>query len=152
MQTKSHYKHTVLAITNRLNDVRFVGQMLFLVIVLLISWSGVKVIQTNYGLQKQISVLKQQNKLQQLQNENLSLQNQYYNSNQYLELSARQNFGLAAPGEKEIIVPRQVALSYTVNLPSITEIAVLSKSKQPVYQADFESWVNFFLHRPDSDN
>ncbi len=110
MKIKSYYKHMVLAIVNRLNDVRFVGQLLFLVIVLLISWSGVKVIQTNYSLQKQISVLKQQNKLQQLQNENLALQNQYYNSNQYLELSARQNFGLAAPGEKEIIVPRQVAL------------------------------------------
>src|ERR1700677_3454734 len=116
MQTKSYYKHTILAIVNRLNDVRFVGQMLFLVIVLLISWSGVKVIQTNYSLQKQISVLKQQNNLQKLQNENLALQNQYYNSNQYLELSARQNFGLAAQGEKEIVVPRQVALSYTTNL------------------------------------
>jgi cell division protein FtsB len=151
MQTKSYYKNTVLAIVNRLNDVRFVGQMLFLVIVLLVSWSGVKVIQTNYGLQKQISVLKQQSELQKLQNENLALQNQYYNSNQYLELSARQNFGLAAPGEKEIIVPQQVALAYTVNLPSSTN-ANIAKSKPPVYQSNFESWVNFFLHRPNSSD
>jgi predicted PurR-regulated permease PerM len=126
--------------------------MLFLVIVLLISWSGVKVIQTNYGLQKQISTLKQQNELQKLQNENLSLQNQYYNSNQYLELSARENFGLALPGEKEIIVPRQVALTYTVNLPALTSISISAKAKQPTYQSNFESWVNFFLHRPNSNN
>jgi cell division protein FtsB len=152
MQIKSYYKHTVLAIVNRLNDVRFVGQMLFLVIVLLISWSGVKVIQTNYSLQKQISVLKQQNSLQKLQDENLALQNQYYNSNQYLELSARQNFGLAAPGEKEVIVPRQVAFNYTVNLPSLTSATISPKSKQPAYQSNFESWVNFFLHRPNSNN
>lgn len=148
MQTKSHYKHTIVGIFNKLNDVRFIGQMLFLVIVLLISWSGVKVIQTNYGLQKQITALKQQNELQELQNKNLALQNQYYNSNQYLELSARQNFGLGAPGEKEIIVPAQVALSYTVNLPSQTSSADAAKAKQPVYQRDFESWVDFFLHRP----
>jgi cell division protein FtsB len=150
MKTKSYYKHTVLAIVNRLNDVRFVGQLLFLVIVLLISWSGVKVIQTNYSLQKQISVLKQQNELQKLQNENLALQNQYYNSNQYLDLSARQNFSLAAPGEKEIIVPSQVALAYTVNLPATSNTPAPLKSKQPTYQSNFESWVNFFLHRSDS--
>ncbi|HVA10751.1 MAG TPA: septum formation initiator family protein [Candidatus Dormibacteraeota bacterium] len=152
MQTKSHYKQTVLAIVNRLNDIRFVGQMLFLIIVLLVSWSGVKVIQANYGLQKQISVLKQQNKVQQLQNENLALQNQYYNSNQYLGLSARENFGLAAPGEKEIIVPRQVALNYTVNLPSISTTTVVPKAYQPAYQSNFESWVNFFLHRQSNNN
>jgi hypothetical protein len=120
--------------------------------VLLISWSGVKVIQTNYGLQKQISVLKQQNELQQLQNKNLALQNQYYNSNQYLELSARENFSLAASGEKEIIVPQSVALSYTVNLPTTAITTISSKSKQPTYQRNFESWVNFFLHRPNSNS
>lgn len=151
MQTKNRLKQSALSIVNRLNDVRFVGQMLFLIIVLLISWSGVKVIQTNYGLQKQITALKQQNELQKLQNENLALQNQYYNSNQYLELSARENFGLAAPGEKEIIVPKQVALSYTVNLPSLNTDS-LAKAKQPSYQSNFESWVDFFLHRPYSND
>lgn len=133
----------------RLGDVRFAGQVVFVVIVLLISWSGVKSIQTNYGLQKQISALKQRNALQKLQNDNLVLQNEYYNSNQYLELAARQNFGLAAPGEKEILVPKDVALVYTVDLPS------LSKPKpkpKPVYQRNFESWVNFFLHRPNDGN
>ncbi len=76
-------------------------------LVLLISWSGIKAIQTNYGLQKQISGLKQQNAVIRLQNENLALKNQYYNSDQYLELSARQNFGLAVPGEKEINRPQK---------------------------------------------
>jgi len=150
MQIKS-YKKTAISFANRLNDVRFVGQMIFLVIVLLISWSGVKVIQTNYGLQKQISVLKQQNSLQQLQNENLALQNQYYSSNQYLDISARQNFSLAAPGEKEIIVPQQVALSYITNLPQPTITSTIAPSKQPAYQRNFQSWVNFFLHRPNND-
>jgi Septum formation initiator len=121
------------------------------VIVLLISWSGVKSIQANYGLQKQITALQQQNELQKLQNDNLALQNQYYNSNQYLELSARQNFGLAAPGETEIIVPASVAMAYTVNLPSTVKPDA-AKAKQPAYQRDFQSWVDFFLHRPGSGN
>ena len=132
----------------RLRDVKFAGLMLFVVIVLLISWSGVKAIQGNYTLQKQISTLQQQNTVQQLKNNNLQLENQYFNTDQYLELSARQNFGLAAPGEQEIIVPQSVALAHTVNLPSTDKTADKPSAKQPTYQRNFEAWVNFFLHRP----
>lgn len=134
----------------RLTDVGFLGQVLFVILVLLISWSGIKTIQTNYGLQKQITALNQKNSLQKLENENLKLKNEYYNSNQYLELAARQNFGLAMAGEKVVIVPEKVALLYTVNLPSTKPIE--AKDKQPAYQRNFEAWVNFFLHRQNTQN
>lgn len=140
------YEKKLKTFIDRLGDPRFVGQLVFVAIVLMISWSGIKTIQTNYDLQKQISGLKQQNSVQQLQNTNLSLQNNYFNSDQYLELSARQNFGLAKPGEQEIIVPASVALSYTVTPPNgLGESS--SEGQQPVYQKNFESWTNFFLHR-----
>ena len=145
------YTDKFLFYLQRLGDIRFAGQVIFVVIVLLISWSGVKSIQTNYGLQKQISALKQQNALQKLQNDNLALQNQYFNSNQYLELSARQSFGLAASGETEVVVPASVALAYTVNLPSAPKPDA-AKAKQPAYQRNFQSWVDFFLHRQGSGN
>lgn len=145
MQEKiKHYKELAWFYIHRLNDMRFVGQVLFGVLVLLVSWSGVKAIQTNYNLQKQISALQQQNTVQQLANDNLKLQNQYYNTNQYLELSARQNFSLAAPGEKEILVPKSVALANTVNLPSPTSDS--SASNLPK-QHNFQAWLDFFLHR-----
>jgi cell division protein FtsB len=151
MQIKRKEKTALLDVVNRLNDVRFVGQVIFVVVVLLLSWSGVKVIQTNYSLQKQIAILNQQNNLQNLKNNNLALQNQYYNSDQYLELSARQNFGLATQGEKELIVPQQVALGYTVDVKSINTTSSVQVSKQPKYQKNIESWVNFFLHRPNTN-
>ena len=145
MQIKNHLEKSSQLI-QRLSDVRFAGQVVFVILVLLISWSGVKSIQTNYQLQKQISGLRQQNAVQQLQNNNLALQNEYYNSNQYLELSARQNFGLAAPGEKEIVVPENVALAYTTKIPdSNTESKTTNEA--PIYQRNFRSWVDFFLHR-----
>ena len=130
----------------RLRDVRVTGQLLFVVIVLLVSWSGVKSIDTNYTLQKQISQLQQQNTVQQLKNNNQKLQNDYYNSDHYLELSARQNFGLAAPDETELIVPKDVALSYTTPLP------VLATPKDtninaPFYERNIQAWIDFFLHR-----
>ena len=130
----------------KLGDIRFMGQIVFAIIVLLITWSGIKSIQTNYGLQKQISALKQQNSLQQLQNDNLELQNKYFDSNQYLELAARQDFALAAPGEKEIIVPESIALAYTTNLPTVAKPETAA-SKTPAYQKNIQEWVNFFLHR-----
>src|SRR5947209_4249769 len=110
MDTKTQYQQKAMLYVQRLSDIRFAGQMLFVIIVLLISWSGVKTIQSNYVLQKQISALKQQTDVQKLENNNLGLQNQYLKTNQYLELSARQNFGLANPGEKEVVVPESVAL------------------------------------------
>ena len=132
----------------RFQDVRFVGLMIFLVIALLISWSGVKIIDTNYGLQKQISQLSQQNQVQQLANTNLALQNQYYATPQYLDIAARQNFGLAAPGETELIVPQSVALAHTVALANQTQTQrAVTHAKQPAYQQHLQAWIDFFLHR-----
>src|ERR1700680_1657760 len=94
------YQKTFSKQIARFGDIRFTGQIVFVVIVLLISWSGVRAIQSNYNLQQQASKLQQQNKLSDLQNQTIALQNEYYNSSQYLELSARQNYGLAQAGEK----------------------------------------------------
>jgi cell division protein FtsB len=150
MDIKNLPTEKVTDFARRLTDVGFLGQVLFVILVLLISWSGIKTIQTNYGLQKKITALNQQNSLQNLKNENLKLKNAYYNSDQYLELAARQNFGLAAAGEKEVIVPEKVALSYTVDLPQAKQIE--AKDKQPAYQRNFEAWVDFFLHRQTSQD
>jgi cell division protein FtsB len=139
------YKAKAQQQIDRFRDVRFSGQIVFIALTLLISWSGVKSIQTNYGLQKQVTALAQQNTIQKLENENLKLQNSYYNSNQYLELSSRQNFGLAAAGEKEILVPQKIALAYSINVP--TTVAKHVNDQQPITQHNFESWVDFFLHR-----
>ena len=129
----------------RLRDIRFAGQVVFVVIVLLISWSGVKAIQLNYKLQKQIATAKQENEVQQLQNNNLQLQNEYYNSSQYLELQARLNFGLANPGEKEILVPQSVAMYYA---PKISiQNAEPKRIAVPAFQQHINDWANFLLNR-----
>lgn len=136
---------TLRAYILSLRDIRNVGLLVFTVIVLLISWSGVKSIQTNYTLQKQISQLQQQNTVGQLQNQNLQLQNQYLGTDQYLEVTARQNLGLAAPGETELLVPKSVALKHTVPMPGAA--AASKVPKQPFWQRNFQAWVDFFLHR-----
>jgi len=108
----------------------------------------VKAIDTNFGLQKQISGLQQQNAVLQLSNSNAQLSNEYYNTPQYLELAARENLGLASPGETELIVPTDVALAHTVTLAQDTTTPKTEATAgQPAYVRHFQDWVDFFLHR-----
>ena len=134
-----------------LRDVRNVGLLAFTVIVLLISWSGVKSIQTNYGLQKQISQLQQEGQVQNLENADLALQNQYFTTSQYLEITARENFGLGEPGETELLISQSVALAHTVKQPGVDTVAS-AIPKQPTWQRNSEAWINFFLHRDSTTN
>lgn len=140
-------RERLLDIADRFRDVRFTGLMLFLLVVLLISWSGVKTIEANYQLQKQISTLKQEIAVQQLENNNLKLQNAYLESDQYLELTARQNLALGAAGETEVIIPKNVALAHTVTIPKQPTPQEVVKQTQPAYQRNLQAWLNFFLGR-----
>lgn len=142
------YQDKIEAYADQLHDVRVIGLLSFALMILLISWSGVKAIDTNYRLQKQISQLEQQNAVSQLSNNNLKLQNQYFNTDQYLELAARQNFGLARPGETLLTVPTSVALAHITDVKNPEDVQTTqTKAKQPAYQRHFQSWMNFFLHR-----
>lgn len=135
--------------TRQLLDIRNIGLYIFGVVVLAIAWSGAKTVQNNYDLQKKIATLKQQNAVLQLQNDNIALQNKYYETNQYLELSARQNLGLAAPGEKVLIVPQSVAMKYVD--PSLDQTKAPSSSappdNRPTYIKNLEAWRDFLLGR-----
>jgi cell division protein FtsB len=135
--------------TKQLFDVRNIGLYIFGVVVLAIAWSGAKTVQNNYQLQKQISTLQQQNTVLSLLGDNASLQNQFYKTDEYLELSARQNLGLAAPGEQVLVIPKTVALKY-VN-PSLIEDQS-GPTSQPInnqskYTKNLEDWRDFLLGR-----
>lgn len=145
------YRNAAQAYILSLRDVRNVGLLIFTIIVLLISWSGVKSIQTNYGLQKQIAQLQQENRVQSLQNANQALRNEYYGTDQYREVAARENLGLGQPGETELIVPQSVALAHTVKQPGASVITS-EVPKQPFWQRNFQAWIDFFLHRNTTAN
>ncbi|HYF96453.1 MAG TPA: septum formation initiator family protein [Patescibacteria group bacterium] len=128
-------------------DIRVIGLIAFGVVVILVAWSSLRVLQMNYELQKQETSLRQRNQLQKLENENLRLKNVYFESDEYLELSARRQFNKAAPGEKLYIIPESVAMSKTVELPK-TERAIQTEAAmdKPKYQQNLEAWRDFFFH------
>lgn len=134
---------------NQLKDVRVIGLIVFCVIALLVTWSGLGAIQTNFVLQKQIARLEQENRVKELENTNLKLKNQYYDTEQYLELQARRQFGKAAPGETMVLVPESVALAKTIELKKDVPEETLPAPEKPGYQQNFEAWMDFFFRRND---
>ncbi len=134
------------ALAAQFKDVRNLGLLAFLAIVLLVSWSGLKVIQTNYELEQQISKLQQEVDVGQLENNNLKLSNQYYNTDEFLELAARRQFGKAAPGETLLVVPKTVALAHTVDISGASASGQTPKIEQSRTRQNFQSWLDFFFH------
>jgi cell division protein FtsB len=139
------YQHKLPEVMHALQDLRTLGLLAFLVIALIITWSGAKIIETNYTLQRDIAALQQQNAVNKLENRNLELENQYYDTDEYLELEARKNFGLAAPGEKVIVVSKEAALRNTT--PEPAAIAPKKEEKRSKQQQNFDAWMDFLLHR-----
>lgn len=141
------HKNIIIEKFQALTDTRVLGLLGFGVIALLVTWSGIKAVQTNYELEKKISVSKQRNDVRQLENANLKLKNAYFESEQYLELAARRQFGKAAPGEKLYTVPESVALAKTVEpLPAPQTVTEQKESNKPKLQQNFDDWMDFLFN------
>lgn len=82
--------------------------VLAVVIVAVIIWvvSTIQVLNNNYTLQRQVDNANLDNQVMELENENLRLEQMCYQTDEYLELSARSLLGRAQPGEHLVILPR----------------------------------------------
>lgn len=131
----------------QITDPRNVGLYVFTVIVLAIAWSTVKAIEANYQLQRKINLLKQQDTVLKLENETTALKNKYYNTDEYLNLAARQNLGVAAPGEKVLTISNDVALKH-VDM-ALLEKTIIPKpvDKRSKVQRNLDDWKDFLLGR-----
>lgn len=130
-----------------LRDVRFLGLMTLGVLVLLTSWSGMHIIELNYGLQKEIAALEARNQVRRLENENLKLKNEYLKTDSYLELTARQQFGKGGKDEKLILVPKEISLSKAPILNLKPTHQTEEAENTPTYITNLRAWRDFFLHR-----
>jgi cell division protein FtsB len=140
--------------TQSVRDVRVLGLIGLGLLVLIASWSGVRVIETNYELQKRIASEQQKNEIQKLKNDNIKLQNDYYNSDTYLELTARRLYGKAAPGETLIIVPETVALANAPNILDTVEDQAQQElpDNRPQYRKNFDAWMDILFRQGRQSN
>lgn len=104
-------------------------------------WGSLTVMQRNYDLQRELDQEKQQLTLVQLQVANEQLQQTYYNSSEYQELSAREELGLAQPGENLLVLPTNSQAAINADKTATTPVAVA-----PVeHSNNLEQWFNFLF-------
>lgn len=101
-------------------------------------WSTVEAIQHNFTLQQQVDAMEQQIAVANLQNKTLQLQKAYYNSDQYLELSAREHLGVANPGEKVVILPPNT-------VQPVSNAAVQTAQDSITSKSNFAQWMYFLF-------
>jgi len=99
-------------------------------------WMTIVALNRNYDLEKQVQQGRLENEIQEIENENLKLQQIYYSTAEYMELSAREKLNKALPGEHLVILP-ETENSGVVD----TGVAVV----QPDTRSNFEKWLEFLL-------
>ena len=100
-------------------------------------WNTMLTLQKNFLLQQQVNTLEQEIMISQLEVDTLRLQQQYLQSPEYQELTAREKLGKAAPGESVINLPA---------LPPETETEQVSVVSTDQF-SNFQKWMRFFFGR-----
>ncbi len=102
-------------------------------------WGTVQAIQQNFVLQQQVDGIGQQIAYQDLENQTLQFENQYYSSREYLELSARSHLNKAAAGEKLLILPQNTAVDKNPAQQQAVTVTPISK------RSNFQQWIYFLF-------
>jgi cell division protein FtsL len=104
------------------------------------AWGSIGMMQRNYALHKEVDSKARQEKLVELETENLQYEQKYYQSSEYQELAVREHLGLANPGEKVLILPPN-------SLEAKNADAVVSRKVTQNVQppTNFQQWMNFLF-------
>lgn len=112
--------------------------VVFLILAASLTWNTVKVIQRNFELQQQVNKLVGEVELLKLQNQNTKYEIEYFKSDVYLELAAREKFQKARAGEK------------VINLPKDTTVELADTAQADTEEDDssnFDKWMSFLFNR-----
>ena len=105
------------------------------------AWGSVTVMQRNFALQKDSDEQQRQVELTELEVATLKYQQNYYKSDEYKDLAARMYLGLAAPGEKVLILPPNSEDAKSDGAPKVT----VNKPAAGAATSNLDQWVNFLI-------
>jgi hypothetical protein len=80
-------------------------------------------------------------KLAELQTQNLKYEQKYYQSGEYQELAIRQRLGYANPGEKVLVLPPNTLAAQNADA-ALTKKSTTTAT-EPI--SNFQQWVNFLF-------
>jgi hypothetical protein len=104
------------------------------------AWGSVEMMQRNFDLQKEIDNKSRQQRLVELQTQNLVYEQKYYKSSEYQELAVRARLGIARPGEKALILPPNSVTAKAADKLLIKKPAHVAESTD-----NFQQWMNFMF-------
>ncbi|MGE5312822.1 MAG: hypothetical protein ACM3MA_02335 [Acidobacteriota bacterium] len=128
-QLISRYRHIA--------TVQNAGLAAAVVIALSWVWGAVSTLQQNYQHQRQVDTNAQQIEIMKLQNKNYTYQQAYYNSSEFLELSARTHLMKAMPGETLVLLPDSSQI--------VDDVPKQQTTTQPAQRSNLEKWTQFFF-------
>ena len=99
------------------------------------AWGSVQAMERNYTLQKAVDYKQRELSLAKLEKDKLKYEQNYYNSDEYKELSAREKLGLVTPGEKVLVLPPNTVPPDEQHKQTFTP--------QAVEQSNMQQWLNF---------
>ncbi|MGD8373257.1 MAG: hypothetical protein PVI21_00140 [Candidatus Woesebacteria bacterium] len=100
-------------------------------------WGSVEAIGRNFALQQQVDTLSQEVEYYSLQNETLEFQQKYYQTNEFLELSARERLNKASDGEKVLVLQK--------NTVSAKEEGAQATPTDTEQRSNIEQWLYFLF-------
>ena len=104
------------------------------------AWGSVSMMQRNYQLQRKVDDKQRELTLTELEVQTLEFQKRYYSSAEYQELSARENLGLANPGEKVLNLPPNTQWAEDYG-KTPAQVAAAPR----VQPSNVEQWIDFLL-------
>ena len=120
-----------------------VAMAVFTVLGVSMVWNTAGAIHRNYELQQQVNELEAEIALLEVENQNLIYSIEYYNTDTFLELEAREKFNKAKPGEKLALIPKDLTIKTETN--STPDQA----REQAQFKSNFSAWMEFLFGKID---
>lgn len=102
-------------------------------------WGSLDGMQRNFALQREVDLKQRQLQLAELEKESLELQQNYYKTDEYQEIAARESLGLVMPGERVLILPPNSEAAKQPDAPKGQAVRAQEQS------SNLEQWLNFLF-------
>ncbi|MGB4762443.1 MAG: hypothetical protein WBP12_03770 [Candidatus Saccharimonas sp.] len=107
------------------------------------AWGSVSMIQTNFNAQKSLEDQRRQLELTQLEVDTLQYQQNYYKTDEYKDLAARKDLGLASPGEDVLLLPPNTQAVKDQDAADAEKTAVQASGESSITESNFDQWMSF---------
>ncbi len=131
-----HIRHDYLTLSNAI---------IFVAAIIAIGWvwGSLEVMQKNYKLQKELDDKSRQLIVAQLDVANAQLEQRYFKTDEYKELSVRQHLGLATPGESVLILPPNSEAAKNIDKAVAANSGQIELNSSA--DSNFTQWMNFLF-------